>query len=85
MVVTPKEEALASSWEFQRMRARATHHYLSAVCNFVKVVLTLGPTPVTAGRMTSAMPVAMSAYSIDVAALSSCKNLITRRTCTPLC
>ena len=65
------------------MSAQEAHRHLSAVCNFENVVLSLGLTPVTAGRMTSAMPVAISAYSIDVAALSSSKNLISRRILCP--
>ncbi len=49
--------------------------YLSAVEIAENVVLSLVPSPVITGMIATAIPVAMSPYSIAVAALSSLRNL----------
>jgi hypothetical protein len=57
----------------------ATATQLRAVWIAEKVALSLVPTPVTAGMIANAIPVAIKPYSIAVAALSSRKNLLIRR------
>jgi hypothetical protein len=58
---------------------RAAVVQLRAVWIVEKVVLSLVPTPVTAGMITKAIPVAIKPYSIAVAALSSFRNFAISR------
>jgi hypothetical protein len=51
----------------------------SAFSTLVNVVVSLVPTPLVTVIMASAMPDAIRAYSIAVAAFSSFKNLMTKR------
>src|SRR4029077_16230772 len=57
--------------------------YFSAVCTDVKVVLSLEPTPLVTVMIATAMPAAISPYSIAVAAVSSRNKRI--RCCFKAC
>jgi hypothetical protein len=70
------EEKAAGAFEVARQLAFRML-YFSEVLTLVKVPLSLVPTPLTAAMIASAMPVAISPYSMAVAPDSSARNLRT--------